>query len=193
MVADAPTPEERTHAKERAKDQYLVVMFLVNSDKKRYGALVQDIENEYTRGLDTYPTSLSAAYDYIINYHASRNANTDINEGGVAFYTRDHDNDSGRGRGGCGRSGGHGSNSGGHGRGHGHGTRNQVNEIPVQECMHAQGAVEDEDDDAQFLVDNLDKVEDYLGFSCSSNADIPDTPTYWADTTRADFIAFSIK
>jgi hypothetical protein len=103
MVADAPMPKERTHAKERAKDQYLAVMFLVNSDKKQYGALVQDIENEYTRGSDTYPTSLSAAaYDYIINYHTSRNTNTDTNEGGVAFYTQDHDDDSGRGRGGRG-------------------------------------------------------------------------------------------
>jgi hypothetical protein len=84
-VADAPMPEERTRAKERAKDQYLAVMFLVNSNRKRYGALFQDIENEYTRGLETYPTSLSAPYNYIINYHTSRNANTDIDEGGVAF------------------------------------------------------------------------------------------------------------
>jgi hypothetical protein len=47
--------------------------------------------------------------------------------------------------------------------------------------MHAQGAVEDEDDD-------------YLGFSCSSDADIPaDTPTYRVDITRADFIAFQLS
>jgi hypothetical protein len=96
-VADAPMPEERTHTKERAKDLYLAVMFLVNSNKKWYGVLIQDIENEYTRGLDTYPISLRAAYDYIVNYHTSRNANTDIDEGGVAFYTRDHDDDSGHG------------------------------------------------------------------------------------------------
>jgi hypothetical protein len=53
------TEAETTQAQETVKDQYLAVMFLVNSDKKCYGALVQDIKNEYTRGSDTYPTSLT--------------------------------------------------------------------------------------------------------------------------------------
>jgi hypothetical protein len=43
-------------------------MFLVNSDRAGYGSLVRDIENEYTQGSDTYPTTLSAAYDYLVNY-----------------------------------------------------------------------------------------------------------------------------
>jgi hypothetical protein len=65
-------------------------MFLVNSNKKQYGALIQDIENEYTRGLDTYPTSLSAAYDYIVNYHTSRNANTDISRSQMGLQVGAH-------------------------------------------------------------------------------------------------------
>jgi hypothetical protein len=109
------TEAERTQAQETVKDQYLAVMFLINSDKKHYDALVQDIENEYTRGSDTYPTSLSAAYDYIVNYRTNKNTNTEIDEGGVAFYTRDYDDNSARGRGGRGHGGDRGS--GGRGRG----------------------------------------------------------------------------
>jgi hypothetical protein len=58
------TEAERTQAQETVKDQYLAVMFLINSDKKRYGALVQDIENEYKRGSDTYPTSLTVILNW---------------------------------------------------------------------------------------------------------------------------------
>ena len=102
---DIPTQEERTHAEEQAKGQYLAVMFLINSDRKHYSTLIWDIENEYTRGSDTYPATLSAAYDFIFNYHADKRTNTKINEGGMAFYTRDYDNNLG-----CGCSGrGHGS------------------------------------------------------------------------------------
>ena len=65
---DLPTNAELEQAREVAKDQFLAIMFLLNCDCNRYGNLVQDIENEYTRGTDTYPTSLSAAYDYLVNY-----------------------------------------------------------------------------------------------------------------------------
>jgi hypothetical protein len=51
---DMPMEEEMERAKERAKDEYLAVMFLVNSDLNRYGDLVHGIENDYTRGSDTY-------------------------------------------------------------------------------------------------------------------------------------------
>jgi hypothetical protein len=53
--------------------------------------------------------------------------------------------------------------------------------------MHEQSEAQADDDDAQFLVDNLDQVEDYLAVSCnlagiSLAIDI--------DTVAADFIAF---
>ena len=62
------TMVERKQAKEVAKDQFLAVMFLINCDHNHYGNLVRDIKNKYTHGTDTYPTSLSAAYDYLVNY-----------------------------------------------------------------------------------------------------------------------------
>jgi hypothetical protein len=62
------TSVEKERAKTQAKDRYLAVLFLVNCDQRRYGGLLRDIENEYTRGTNTYPLTLSSAYDYIVNY-----------------------------------------------------------------------------------------------------------------------------
>jgi hypothetical protein len=111
---------------DRAKDQFLAVMFLVNSNRARYGSLVRDIENEYTRGSDTYPTTLSAAYDYLMNYRVDKTSNThDPDESGLSYYTED---ESGRGEGCGGRGSGRGTgrgrgNRGGRGTGRGNETR----------------------------------------------------------------------
>jgi hypothetical protein len=58
--------------------------------------------------------------------------------------------------------------------------------------MHAQGAIEADDDDAQFLVDNLDGVEDYLGFSFSFESSKPPVAAPSFNGRQADFIAFQL-
>jgi hypothetical protein len=68
------------------QDCYLAVVFLLNSNKHRYGLLVHAIKNEYMRGTQSYPTILSTAYDYLVNYQSGKNRNKGSNEGGVAFY-----------------------------------------------------------------------------------------------------------
>ena len=74
------------------KDQFLAIMFLLNCDHNHYGNLVRDIENEYTHGTDTYPTSLSVAYDYLVNYRLeSRSSQHDPDKGGLSYYTEDGD------------------------------------------------------------------------------------------------------
>jgi hypothetical protein len=119
---DVPTNGEREQARDQAKDQFLAVMFLVNSDGEWYGSLVRDIENEYTRGSDTYPTTLSTAYDYLVNYRVDKTSNThDPDESGLSYYTED-DSGLGAGRGGHGSGRGTGRGRGNHGgRGNGHG------------------------------------------------------------------------
>jgi hypothetical protein len=92
----------------------------MNSDKRRYGGLICDIKNEHTRGSNTYPDTLTGAYDYLVNYNASRLSSNDQDEGGLAFYNEDDQNDSGRGHGDGGR--GHGGRGGrGHRQGGGRG------------------------------------------------------------------------
>jgi hypothetical protein len=45
-----PTNEECKQVEAMVQDHYLVVVFLLNSDSQRYGALVHMIENKYMRG-----------------------------------------------------------------------------------------------------------------------------------------------
>ena len=128
---DLADDDERQEAKTKARDQYLAVLLLTKSDPKRYGPLVADVENAYTRGQDGYPTTVSAAYDMLVNYKNPNQAlwmqNQDtgiafahdgqeaeeVNNKAPHFHTyqqRDY------GRGGCGRRGGR---DGGRGRGRG--------------------------------------------------------------------------
>ena len=120
--------DERTEAKTKAREEYLAVLLLTKSDPKRYATLVTEVENAYTRGQNGYPTTVSGAYDMLVDYknpnHALRMQNQDT---GIAFVQDSQDSaDDGEafqqhgrqqrdyGRGGCGR---HGGREGGHGRG----------------------------------------------------------------------------
>ena len=95
--ADIPTEEERTRATQIARDKYLAVLFLLNSDKHQYGTLVTNISNQFVHGNDTYPTTLTRAYDYIVNYTEVNASTGHGDEGGLSFYN-EHDDG---GRGGC--------------------------------------------------------------------------------------------
>ena len=128
---DLADDNERQDAKIKARDEYLAVLLLTKSDPKRYGSLVTDVENAYTRGQDGYPTTVSGAYDMLVNYknpnQASRMQNQDT---GIAFAQHGHDADDDRnetshsharqhrdyGHEGHGR---HGGRNGGRGRGRG--------------------------------------------------------------------------
>lgn len=128
---DIPTAQERAQARERAKDEYLAVMFLVKSDSQRYGALIHDIKNKFTRGSDTCQAMISAAYGYIVNYHPAKGPRTCNDDGRLAFYN-EGDNPAGHECSGRRRGGGRWS-SGGCG---GQGGRGLVggqpsNEIPI--------------------------------------------------------------
>ena len=166
---DVPTDIERLRAQDTAKDEYLAICFLMNSDMRRYGGLIRDIENEHTRGTNTYPDTLTGSYDYLVNYKTSRLSSNDRDEGGLAFYNEDDQSDSGRGRGGRGRGrggrGGRGRGQGGRGgrgrEGQGRGGRGE----PAADAPTEDAATDSATDNAQFLLDNaasnLDNDEDY--------------------------------
>jgi hypothetical protein len=107
-----PTGAEMARAKATARDSYLATCFIMNSDQKIFGGLIRDIENEHTHGTNSYPTTLTEAYDYFVNYKGIRLSSNDADEGGLLFYN-DGDSDTG-GRGGRGgRNGGRGGRGGG--------------------------------------------------------------------------------
>ena len=67
-LADA---DKIRNAKNEVWEEYLAIMLLYKSDPKHYASLVADIENQYTWGQDGYPSTLSAAYDMLINYRST--------------------------------------------------------------------------------------------------------------------------
>jgi len=179
---DNPTPAELAQATLEVKEKFLARLFLTNADKKRYGGLSRDIENEHTRGNDTYPDDLTTAYDYIVNYVAPR-AGRHSDDLGVSFFqeddhpgnqtergTRPQAGSRGGGRGGGrgpspGRGGGR---DGGRGRGRGRSGQSQrdrsqreIGSEPNDGGVHFQEDDDIEDDDAQFLLDNLDTDVNY--------------------------------
>ena len=137
-VMDLEDLEEREAAKIDACEEYIAVLLLTKSDPKRYVSLVANIENQLTRGQDVYPTTVSGAYDLLVNYRNPNQAmQMQTQDTGVAFaqsesYDAENDNeqdqtrnagsteggrggrgwysnqDSGRGRG-CGSRGGRGT------------------------------------------------------------------------------------
>jgi hypothetical protein len=120
-VPDAPTDAERATTVSVVKDAYLAHLFLINSDKKWYAALMHDIENDFTRGNDTYPDTLSSAYDFIINYVAPRTTSRHPDDGGMAYAQEDDDavGEQGQQDSRPNQQGGRGGQGGGGGRGNG--------------------------------------------------------------------------
>jgi hypothetical protein len=51
---DNPTKDEIRQARAQAKDEYLGIRFLQHSDPIRYGALLAEVENSHTRGIDPH-------------------------------------------------------------------------------------------------------------------------------------------
>ena len=54
--------------KSDARSKYLALVLLENSDKHRYGKLIMEIKNDYCKGQDDYPDTITAAYNLLINY-----------------------------------------------------------------------------------------------------------------------------
>jgi hypothetical protein len=53
-----------------ARKKSIAISFLKRADKRRYGGLWIELENQFTRGLDHYPSDLTAAFNLLLNYKA---------------------------------------------------------------------------------------------------------------------------
>ena len=77
--------DELATIKSVAREIYLSCLFIVASDPKRYGGLVEELENDYTKGNNNYPTNMVKAYQ-LINKYNSWTPRTSLPEiSGVAF------------------------------------------------------------------------------------------------------------
>jgi hypothetical protein len=65
---DTAAPETVEAAKKYAREQYSACAFLLGSDHKRYGKLLENLENDYTQKNDRWPKSSTDAYSLLINW-----------------------------------------------------------------------------------------------------------------------------
>jgi hypothetical protein len=67
--ANRVSPMEIETAMEMAKSKsHNAMAFLERVDKARYGQLISDLKNQFTRGTDQYPTSITDTYNLLLNY-----------------------------------------------------------------------------------------------------------------------------
>ena len=59
--------------------------FVINSDLKQYGRLIEELENDYTKGNDNYPRNMVKAYQ-LLNEYRQCNPRASLPESsGVSF------------------------------------------------------------------------------------------------------------
>jgi hypothetical protein len=62
------TPEGIRDATKDIKYKRLAIAFLSGAHKARYGKLREDLENDYKKGSNYYPTNVTSAYNLLVNY-----------------------------------------------------------------------------------------------------------------------------
>ena len=77
--------EEIETATDLARCKMYTIAFLKRADKGRYGQLSTDLENQFTRGTDQYPASITETFNLLVNYKkpmiARKRSNRQGNEG----------------------------------------------------------------------------------------------------------------
>ena len=61
------TQAEMTDARRAARGRWEAACFLSRSDQHRYGKLVQELANDFNKGRDCYPASLTEAYEMMLH------------------------------------------------------------------------------------------------------------------------------
>ena len=52
----------------KSQERYLAIMFLSQADPRRYGSLLNDMENNYAKGKNQFPLTIIDAYFMMLNY-----------------------------------------------------------------------------------------------------------------------------
>ena len=65
---ETTSAKEIETATDLAKRKMHTIAFLKRSDKGRYGQLITDLENQFTRSTDQYPTSVTEVFNLLVNY-----------------------------------------------------------------------------------------------------------------------------
>lgn len=88
-IADA----DRTAIRTRAKETYLAVSFIMSTDRRRTGKIIQSLENQHTQGSDNWPRTLDAAYNLVVYWKPDFRPNPNFQQNRVSFATGDFGDD----------------------------------------------------------------------------------------------------
>jgi hypothetical protein len=58
---------ETKTASDTARDKFLGMAFMISVDRYRYGTLLDELENDMTKGTDNYPVTVTKAYTLVVN------------------------------------------------------------------------------------------------------------------------------
>ncbi len=62
------TEAQKQEARERILEKKVACGILIRADRGRYGKLIEEIENDYLKGNNDYPTTPMEAYNLLVNY-----------------------------------------------------------------------------------------------------------------------------
>ena len=68
LVQAIPGKAPDATKKEAARDRRIAMAFLKRADRRHYGTLWTDLENQNSRNNNQYPADLTAAYSLLVNY-----------------------------------------------------------------------------------------------------------------------------
>ena len=77
-----------------AQEIYLACAFVINCDLRRYGRLIEELENDYTEGNDNYPRNMVKYYQLLNEYNQWNPRATLPESSGVAFLQQGNNNKS---------------------------------------------------------------------------------------------------
>ena len=90
--------DEISSAKKFVNKRWYAILFVRHANAAKYGQLIKDLENAYTRGSNEYPETMDKAYAYLLNYRApSIHQQVGDEEGGNAYLTEQSGRRTGRG------------------------------------------------------------------------------------------------
>eukprot|EP00978_Attheya_sp_CCMP212_P010732 scaffold26100_cov31-Attheya_sp.AAC.4 len=62
------TPEALIAFKEKVYEEFLATIFVLHSDRTRFGVYIESLENDYLQGEDKYPRTLDDAHNLLANW-----------------------------------------------------------------------------------------------------------------------------
>ena len=73
--------------KKKARDKLLAMIFLAGADKKRYGRLIEDLNNAYLAKKGNYPESMESTLTLLTHYQDGSNGKTvDGSNDGISVF-----------------------------------------------------------------------------------------------------------